>query len=115
MGYVTLNLSRAHLLDGMYIDQGTEQHRERGGYMPVTLHEEDLKRGTFVTALKTNDGHLTPFTWKSDMGDYRATALHGVYTGGTLEQFVYKCQQQAALALVHRWAPTVAVHVPRED
>lgn len=114
MGYVTLMLHQAELIEGgMYIDQGTEQCRDRTAAMPVTLHEEDLKRGTFVLALRTNDGRFTPFTWKADGYSHQAVQLSGTQYGGTLEQFVYRRAQQAAFALVRGWAPTVAEHSPR--
>jgi hypothetical protein len=114
MGYVTLNLSESELIEGgMLVDQGTEQTRDRNDMMPVTLHEEDLKRGAFVIALRVNDGRFLPFTWKADGHPHQAVQFNGTQEGGTLEQFVYRCAQQAAFAQVHGWEPRVAEHVPR--
>lgn len=115
MGYVTLLLHEAELIEGgMLVDQGTEQCRDRTAAMPVTLHEEDLKRGTFVQALFVH-GHALPFTWKADGMSHQAVLLNGVMYGGTLEQFVYRCSQHAAKARVHGHAPRVAEHRPRQD
>lgn len=116
MGYVTLNLSESGLIEGgMYVDQGTEQTRDRDDMLAVTLHEEDLRRGTFVLALRTNDGRITPFTWKADGCSHQAVQFNGTQEGGTLEQFVYRCAQQAAFSQIHGWAPRVATHVPRQE
>jgi hypothetical protein len=115
MGYVTLILSEAGLIEGgMLVDQGTEQTRDPEDMLPVTLHEEDLKRGTFVIALRTN-GHYVPFTWNADGCSHQAVQFDGTQYGGTLEQFLHRCSQHAALAQVYRRAPRVAQHVPRED
>lgn len=115
MGYVTLLLHEAELIEGgMLVDQGTEQCRDRTAAMPVTLHEEDLKNGTFVQALIVH-GHAVPFTWKADGHSHQAVQFDGVQYGGTLQQFLYHCGQHAAKAMAHGWAPRVAQHVPRED
>ena len=116
MGYVTLNLSESGLIEGgMYVDAGTEQTRDPDDTLAVTLHEEDLKAGTFVLALRTNDGRITPFTWKADGMSHQAVLWDGVQHGGTLEQYLYRRHQQARFALVHGWAPSVSNHVPREQ
>lgn len=116
MGYITLILSEAALIEGgMLVDQGTEQTRDREDMMPVTLHEEDLRRGTFVIAQRVN-GHFLPFTWKADGHPHQAVVgIDGVYLGGTLQQFLHRQAQQAGSALRHGWAPRVAQHLPRED
>jgi hypothetical protein len=116
MGYVTLLLHEAELIEGgMYVDQGTEQCRDMTAAMPVTLHQEDLKRGTFVVALHTLQGHMVPFTWTYDGGDHRAVITSGCQAGGTLEQFLYKRAEHAAKAIHNGWAPEVVEHTPRQD
>lgn len=116
MGYVTLLLHEAELIEGgMYVDQGTEQCHDRTAAMPVTLHEEDLKRGTFVQALFVH-GHAVPFTWTYDGGDHRAVQRgDATMYGGTLEQFVYKRGEQARFSMEHGFSPNVVEHKPRED
>lgn len=120
MGYVTLLLHEAELIEGgMLVDQGTEQCRDREAMMPVTLHEEDLKRGTFVLALNcalgSSRGHFVPFTWNADGHSHQAVSLGGVYYGGTLEQFLYRSSRLAGKALANGWEPRVAEHKPRAD
>ena len=116
MGYVTLLLHEAELIEGgMFVDQGTEQCRDREAAMPVTLHEEDLRRGTFVLALRTNDGKFTPYTWNADGHSHSAVQFGGTLEGGTLEQFLHHRQQQAHFAMVHGWAPSVSEHLPRSN
>ena len=115
MGYVTLNLSESGLIEGgMYVDAGTEQTRDREDTLAVTLHEEDLKRGTFVLALRCGDRFI-PHTWKGDGMSHQAVQFDGTQYGGTLEQFLHTCTKQAAFALVHGWAPRVAIHIPRSE
>lgn len=115
MGYVTLNLSATQLTEGggLWVDQGTEQCADRYDRMPVTLHHDDLVRGTFVIAMKVH-GRLVPYTWKCDLGDYRAAVhMNGVQEGGTLEQFLHRCGEHAESAQIHGRDPRVALHIPR--
>jgi hypothetical protein len=115
MGYVTLILSESELIEGgKLIDQGTEQTRDRLDALAVTLHEEDLKCGTFVLALRAG-GRIIPHTWTSDAGNQQAVQWDGTQYGGTLEQFEWSCSRQARFALVQGFAPRVATHVPREQ